>query len=51
MVTAYLNGEIDNEVYFKLLPICGDDASLVCQMWNAFVWSSEGGTTLEQGSG
>ena len=34
-MTAYLNAEMDEEVYIKLLSICGDDEALVRQLWKA----------------
>ena len=47
VVTAYLNADMDEEVYIKLPKICGDDSNQVRPLLKA-LWSPESGTTMEQ---
>ena len=35
IITAYLNTEMPDEVYIKLLSICGDDADMVRHLLRA----------------
>ena len=48
VVTAYLNAHIDEEVYVRLPEICGEDRSLVRQLFRALFGHPKRRTTVEQ---
>ena len=43
VITAYLNAEMPDEVYIKLLSICGDDADMVRRLLGALYGHPQAG--------